>query len=207
MIHFPFLPEDRPTRIYLVRHGEVETFQKKSFNGHNDVALTPRGILQLEALAERLSSEPIRAVYTSDLQRSIQGGKTIAKICAVPCYQTPALREKHFGVWEGHTAQEIARRDPEGWNAWMSGPFDCCPEGGESYRDVLKRAGAALEKILQKHPGEEVAIVAHGGVNRVLLAEALDQPPSALFRIEQKYAALNIIDYFQSHVSVKLMNG
>jgi alpha-ribazole phosphatase/probable phosphoglycerate mutase len=207
MIRFPYLPEDRPTRVYLIRHGEVTTFQKKSFNGHNDVALTPHGILQLEEVGKRLSSEPLRAVYTSDLQRSIQGGKAIAKVCSVPCYQVPALREKHFGAWEGYTAQEISRRDPRCWNEWVTDPFDCRPEGGESYRDVSTRAGAALEEILKRHPGEEIAIVAHGGVNRVLLAEALGQPPSALFRIEQKYAALNVIDYFQSHISVKLING
>ena len=86
MIRFPYLLEERPTRVYLIRHGEVTTFEKKSFNGHNDVALTPRGVSQLEAVAERLSSEPVRAVYTSDLKRSVEGGRAIAKRCAVPCY-------------------------------------------------------------------------------------------------------------------------
>jgi alpha-ribazole phosphatase len=207
MIRFPYLFEEQPTRVYLIRHGEVTTFQRKSFNGHTDVALTPRGASQLEAVAGRLSAYPIRAVYTSDLQRSVQGGEMIAKVCSAPLYKVPALREKHFGTWEGCTAQEVAERDLKGWAAWIADPFDCCPEGGESYREVSKRAVSALEAILEKHPGEEIAIVAHGGVNRVLLADALDQPPSALFRIEQKYAALNIIDYFQDHISVKLVNG
>lgn len=207
MIQFPRLLEDRPTRVYLIRHGEVVTFEKKSFNGHRDVALTPRGIMQLEEVAGRLADRPIRAVYTSDLQRSIQGGEAIAKACSVPLLKIPALREKNFGVWEGCTAEEITSRDFRGWAEWMADPFDCCPEGGESYREVSARAGAALKKILEKHPGEEIAVVAHGGVNRVILAEALDQPPSALFRIEQKYAALNVIDYFRNHISVKLING
>lgn len=66
---------------------------------------------------------------------------------------------------------------------------------------------AAFEIILRKHAGEEVAVVAHGGVNKVLLADALGQSPTALFRIEQKYAALNIIDYFKNKVVVKLING
>lgn len=204
---FPKLLENRPTRVYLIRHGEVVTFEKKSFNGHRDVALTPRGILQLEGVAERLSDRPIRAVYTSDLQRSIRGGEAIAKVCSIPLFRMPALREKNFGVWEGCAAEEIADRDLKGWAEWMADPFDCRPEGGESYREVSKRAGSALKEILETHPGEEIAIVAHGGVNRVLLAEALDQPPSALFRIEQKYAALNIIDYLKNHISVKLING
>lgn len=207
MILFPGLPESRPTRVYLLRHGEVATFERKSFNGQTDVALTPRGVLQLEAVAERLSSLPIRAVYTSDLQRSVRGGEAIAKACSAPLYRLPALREKNFGRWEGCTAQEVADRDPEGWREWSVNPFDCRPEGGETYREVLKRSGSALREILGKHPGEEIAVVAHGGVNRLLLAEALGQSDSALFRIEQKYAALNIIDYFRDHISVKLVNG
>lgn len=204
---FSFLPEDRPTRIYLLRHGEVTTFERKSINGQTDVGLTPRGIAQLEEVASRLAAHPIRAVYTSDLQRSVRGGEAIAKVCGVPLFQMPQLREKHFGDWEGSTALEIFTRDPKGWSVWLSNPDESRPEGGESYREVGERALAALESILRKHAGEEVAIVAHGGVNKALLADVLGQSPSALFRIEQKYAALNIIDYFKNKAVVKLVNG
>lgn len=204
---FEFLPDDRPTRIYLLRHGEVATFERKSFNGQTDVGLTPRGIAQLEEIASRLAPHPIRAVYTSDLRRSVRGGEAIAKACGVPLFQTPALREKNFGVWEGRTAQEISLRDPEGWSTWLTRPDQSRPEGGETYREVAERATTALEFILKKHAGEEVAVVAHGGVNKVLLADALGQSPSALFRIEQKYAALNIVDYFKNKAVVKLVNG
>ncbi len=204
---FSFLPEDRPTRIYLLRHGEVTTFERKSINGQTDVGLTPRGIAQLEEIASRLASYPIRAVYTSDLQRSVRGGEAIAKRCGVPLFQMQALREKNFGAWEGCNAAEISIRDPEGWSFWLTNPAESRPKGGETYREVGERALSALEMILKKHPAEEVAIVAHGGVNKVLLADALIQSPLALFRIEQKYAALNIIDYFKDKAVVKLVNG
>jgi len=204
---FEFLPEDRPTRIYLLRHGEVTTFERRAFNGQTDVGLTPRGLSQFEEIAARLASSSIRAVYTSDLQRSIRGGEAIAKACGVPLFHLSALQEKNFGVWEGLNAQEISSRDPEGWSAWLTDPADSRPGGVESYREVGERALAALELILRKHAGEEVAVVAHGGVNKVLLADALGQSPTALFRIEQKYAALNIIDYFKNRVVVKLING
>jgi broad specificity phosphatase PhoE len=206
-LRFEFLPEDRPTRVYLLRHGEVTTFERKTFNGQSDVGLTPRGVAQLEEVAARLAFNPIRAVYTSDLQRSVRGGEAIAKACGVSLFKMPQLREKRFGVWEGLNAEEIAGRDPKGWSVWLTNPEESRPEGGESYREVGERALAALEIILKKHAGEEIAIVAHGGVNKVLLADALDQSPSALFRIEQKYAALNIIDYFKNKAVVKLVNG
>lgn len=204
---FPFLPEDRPTRVYLLRHGEVTTFERKTFNGQTDVGLTPRGLSQLEEVAARLASAPIRAVYTSDLQRSVRGGEAIAKACSVSLFQMPELREKNFGVWEGLNAEEISNRDPHGWSAWLTNPADSRSGGEESYREVGERALAAFKIILWKHAGEEVAVVAHGGVNKVLLADALSQSSSALFRIEQKYAALNVIDYFKNKVVVKLVNG
>ncbi|MDC4205248.1 MAG: histidine phosphatase family protein [Candidatus Manganitrophus sp.] len=204
---FEFLPEDRPTRVYLLRHGEVTTFERRTFNGQTDVGLTPRGLLQLEEVAARLASCPIRAVYTSDLQRSVRGGEAIAKACGVSLFQMSELREKDFGRWEGLTAEEISGQDPDGWSAWLTNPADSRPGGEESYREVGERALAAFKIILRKHAGEEVAVVAHGGVNKVLLADALGQSPTALFRIEQKYAALNIIDYFKNRAVVKLING
>ena len=207
MSRIPFLPEDRPTRIYLLRHGEVATFERRSFNGWSDVGLTPRGVSQLEDAASRLSSKPIRAVYTSDLQRSVLGGEAIAKACGVPQNILPELREKSFGVWEGLTAREASERYPEDWEKWVSDPFDNRPEKGESYREVGLRALPAVKKIVESHPGEEIVVVAHGGVNRVILAEVLCQTGSAFFRIEQKSAALNIIDYFEDNVIVRLVNG
>ncbi|MBI3802564.1 MAG: histidine phosphatase family protein [Nitrospirae bacterium] len=204
---YPFLLDDRPTRIYLFRHGEVTTFERKTYNGQTDVGLTPRGISQLEDAAARLAGLPIEAVYTSDLERSRRGGEAIAKTCGVPLYEMPALREKNFGVWEGCTAEEIAGRYPEAWNAWLTDPMDSRPEGAETYREVGERVFWALERILKTHPGEEVAVVAHGGVNKMILAASLCQPPRALFRIEQKYGGLNIIDFYRKRVLVRLVNG
>jgi len=207
MIRFPALSSDRPTRLYLVRHGEVVTHDQKSFNGHTDVELTPCGRAQLEAVAQQLAGEPIRAVYTSTLRRSIFGGEAIARAVSVRCVAEPGLREKHFGVWEGRTVQEVARLYPAAWAIWQADPAGSRPEGGEAYQDVQKRVIPTLEAILSRHAGEEIAIVAHGGVNRVILADALSMPLSALFRIEQKYAAVNIIDYFSERILVRKVNG
>jgi len=206
-IRFPKLSDDRPTRLYLIRHGEVVTFDQKSFNGQTDVALTPQGHAQLVAVAQQLVGEPIRAVYSSDLARSMRGGEAIARLLRIPLKSMPELREKHFGVWEGKSVEEVARLFPTAWAIWCADPSQSRPEGGESYEDVEKRVIPALESILERHAGEEIAIVAHGGVNRVILADALAMPRSALFRIEQRYAAINVIDYFRDRILVKRVNG
>ncbi len=207
MIRFSSLFSDRPTRVYLLRHGEVVTHERKCFNGHTDVALTAHGVAQMEGVAKQLASEGLCAVYTSDLRRTLRGGEAIARACAVPQFTVAALREKHFGKWEGLTAREIALLHPKSWAEWMADPAESTPEGGESYREAHKRVIPALEDILSKHPGETIAIVAHSGVNRLILGDALGQPLSAIFRIEQKYAALNIIDYSKERILVKRVNG
>ncbi len=207
MIRFPYLLPDRPTRVYLIRHGEVVTFDQQTFNGQTDVELTPKGIAQLDGVAQRLASEPIRAVYSSDLKRSLRGGESIAKALRIPSTKMPELREKHFGDWEGKSRDDVARLYPAAWAEWRADPSVSRPTQGETYSDVQKRVIPALESILARHAGQEVAIVAHGGVNRVILSDALAMPLSALFRIEQKYAAVNVIDYFKDRILVKQING
>jgi len=64
-----------------------------------------------------------------------------------------------------------------------------------------------VEHLRQEHCGESIAIVSHGGVNRILLAEALGIPPARIFRIGQRYAAVNRIDYFGEEPLVEIING
>jgi alpha-ribazole phosphatase len=201
------LKDGGPTRLYLIRHGEVEASRQKRYNGHSDVKLTERGIAQLESLSGRLAGEPIRAVYSSDLYRSRTGAEAIARRFGLEVQTRADLREKHFGSWEGLTAEEVARAYPSEWKGWLADPSDCRPAGGESYKEIYPRVIGALEEILKGHRGEEVALVAHGGVNRLILAHVLNLDLSRLFRLEQKYAALNVIDFYSNTSIVKLVNG
>ncbi len=201
------MAQNHRTRVYLLRHGEIETYDRRVFNGKRDVPLTPRGIQQLEEIAKRLSSEGIRSVYTSTLQRSMRGGEAIARASSVPCVHLDGLCEKNYGAWEGLTATEVEMRYPTQWAEYRSHPEQSRPEGGESHKDVLARVLETLHAILGKHAGETIAIVAHGGVNKLVLGEALGAPLVAFPRIEQKYAALNVIDYYEEGAIVRLMNG
>jgi len=201
------IPGRRPTRLYLMRHGEVEASRRGRYNGHSDVELSVEGILQLEALADRVAGEPIRGVYASDLIRSRTGAEAIARRFGLQVEIRSGFREKNFGRWEGLSATEVSERFPEEWARWLSDPAGARPAGGESYREVYQRVTAGLGEILCRHRGEEVALVAHGGVNRLVLAFALNLDLSNLPRIEQKYGALNIIDFFQNGALTLLVNG
>lgn len=196
------------TRIYLIRHGEVVGAGPKRYNGHRDVDLSQNGVVQMEQMAQRLTDFPIAAIYCSDLMRTAKGAKILAKANSLPVYIRPSLREKSFGAWEGLTYEEASARFPQEWKAWLVDPAGSRPPGGETFREVEQRVLQELSLILKEHPGQEVAILAHGGTNRVILCHALGLDLKHIFRIEQKYAALNIIDFFENGVAiVQLMNG
>lgn len=196
------------TRVYLIRHGEVEDAYPKKYNGQRDIPLSPNGFAQMEELAERLKDRPLTAVYCSDLARTYKGAEVLAREKKLPVYQRPLLREKNFGVWEGLTHEEASGKYPAEWRQWLQDPGGSRPPEGETYREVQERVMKEFPRILEKHRGEEITVLAHGGVNRVILCHALRLDIKNIFRIEQKFAALNIIDFFKDDMAyVHLMNG
>ena len=196
------------TRLYLVRHGQVANHRPQSYNGQRDVPLSDVGRLQMERLANWAATlEGPVVIYTSDLQRAADGARLAAARLGVDAVVTPLLREKHFGAWEGLTYDEASRRDPDIWRQWLDDPPNARPPGGETYRDVEARVMPLFERLLRDHRGQTVLIVAHGGVNRVILCRALGLPLHRVFRIEQDYAALNCLDYADGHLMVQWLNG
>ena len=80
--------------------------------------------------------------------------------------------------------------------------------GGESFRDAAQRVLPEVGRLLDSHPGQNVALVAHGGVNRIILLDALGASLDKVFCLEQDYACLNVIDYFaDGYRTVRLMNA
>jgi broad specificity phosphatase PhoE len=161
----------------------------------------------MKELASRLSGEGIAAVYASDLSRSIHGAEILGCIINRKPITAPVLREKCFGRWEGLTQAEIQQQFPTEWADWISNPGNAKPTGGESCRELASRVLPAIDEIVKRHQGERVAIVAHGGVNRVVLCHALGLDLRYMERIAQKHAALNIIEFLQNDVVVRLVNG
>jgi alpha-ribazole phosphatase len=196
------------TRIYLVRHGQVEGHEEKRYNGQTDVPLTPLGKEQFAHLRERLRGEKIGAVYSSDLSRCHIGAQVLAQPHGLQPVTCPALRELNMGKWEGITWNELKRLYPREWQARLDDIVHYRAPGGENLLDVLGRVRPRLREIVAAHRGQEVVVVAHGGVNRLILLDALGAPPERLFSVEQNYGCFNIIDYFADGISVvNLVNG
>ena len=126
----------------------------------------------------------------------------------MPLYFLPELREMYFGDWEGLTFQEIQKdysQELEKRKEDVAG-FEA-PGGGESVLDFSKRVIKCFEKILSEQKGNDIIIVAHGGVNRVILSKALGLGFDRIFNIHQDYGCLNIIDYFSDSTLIRLVNG
>jgi len=196
---------DTPTRLYLIRHGQVANFSEETYNGHRDVDITAHGVRQMEAVADRLSDETLAAVYCSDLIRTRKGADIIAPRHGL-APQRPALRELDVKLWEGLNADGVEERFPGAFDAWREQGAEYQVPGGESIRDLAERVIPALREILSAHDGENIVLVAHGGVNRVILADAMGFDLDHLYSIEQDYGCMNIIDYFPDYAVVRLVN-
>ncbi|MEW6409893.1 MAG: histidine phosphatase family protein [Nitrospirota bacterium] len=197
------------TTLYLIRHGEVVNAWEKRYNGQIDVPLTQYGIEQIKDISRRLDGVDIKVIYATGLIRTVRGAEIIAeRLKRIPVIIKEELKERKLGKWEGLTLNEIIEQYPEGWSAWKADMMNYRPPGGESLRELSDRVVPAVRELITLHKGEEIVIVGHGGVNRVIICEALNLSPENFYRIEQKYGALNIIEYFDDGKTVvKLMNG
>lgn len=154
-----------------------------------------------------LKEGALHAVYSSDLSRAIKSGQIVAEPYALEVIVVSELRERSFGIWEGMTFQEIKETYPSEFESWADNPLKYSPPGGESTIEVHERVIRALDMILSNHRGDRIAIIAHGGVNRIILCHLLGIPLENIFRIEQNHGAVNIIEFWEKYPVVKLING
>jgi alpha-ribazole phosphatase len=195
------------TRLYLVRHGRVAEGHTDRYHGHNDIGLSPEGVRQFEALAAQLAATPLAGVYSSDLIRTKTGADLIALDRDLTPQVIPEFREVNFGAWEGLTFAEIMAQYPAELEERFKDLANFRIPGGESLKDIKARALPPLRELLARHDGAAFLLVAHAGVNRVILSEAMGLPLDRLFRLDQNYGCLNIIDYFPDLAVVRLLNG
>jgi alpha-ribazole phosphatase/probable phosphoglycerate mutase len=194
--------------VYLIRHGQIQGYEDSPVYGHTDVDLTEIGILQMQQMSDRLRLVDLEAIYSSDLRRSTNGARIIARYHDVPVHFLPELREMNFGDWEGLTLSDIQAHFPGELQKREADLVNYrIPGDGESIGNLSERVIPVYESILAGQEGKNIAIVAHGGVNRVILCKALGLDLVHLFNIQQDYGCLNIIDYLADSIRVRLING
>ncbi|PUZ51881.1 hypothetical protein GQ55_6G226500 [Panicum hallii var. hallii] len=168
------------TEVVIVRHGETSWNASRIIQGHMDAELNDIGRQQAVAVAHRLSREvKAAAIYSSDLKRAAETAQTIARICNLPnVVFDPALRERHIGDLQGMKFQDAATERPEAYKAFMSHKRNQqIPGGGESLDQLSERCVSCLYNIVEKHKGERVIVVSHGGTIRELYRHASPTRP------------------------------
>jgi len=178
--------------ILLIRHGETEWNRESIFRGRADIPLSARGREQARLLAAALSSRCVGAVYASPLSRARETAAPLAQARGVEVVPDPRLMDMSFGEWEGKAVDEVRRRWPSLYRAWLAEPQAFRPPGGESLEEVLGRALPAMAEMAERHEGA-AALVSHRVVCKVLLCAALGAGAAGFWRVQVDTASLSLL--------------
>jgi len=164
------------TRIIAIRHGETAWNVDTRIQGQLDIPLNDTGRWQAERLARALAArEAIDVVYTSDLLRAWETARPVAEATGAPLHTDEGLRERGFGSFQGKTFTEIEAAMPEEARRWRQRDPFWAPPGGESLTAMRRRVIETLHALASRHVGEQIVMVAHGGVMDVLYRAATGQ--------------------------------
>jgi broad specificity phosphatase PhoE len=194
------------TRILLIRHGQTEWNRERIFRGRADVPLSAEGLRQAQALAERLATDDVAAVYTSPLVRAVATAEHAAKPhCSQPI-TVDALTDMSYGEWEGKPHERVQEQWPDLYEKWHSAPHLVRPPGGETLSEVRQRALEALLHITAEKSDATVVVVSHRVVCKLLLCAALGLEDSAFWHVRQDTCCVNLLEYEHGRMTVCLLN-
>ena len=196
------------TRLYLIRHGEVETKYHKVFGGSRiDMKLSDEGHIQAKRMAEYLHTERIDAIYCSPMSRAQQ---TLAPLLEKIPHHKPqlldGLREVDFGAWTGLTWNDVQEKFGISAFDWLDQLHAAAIPEAESAMQFRLRVEPCLQQIIEAHKGQHVAIVCHGGVIRMLLSVLLDIPLTSLGRVQIEYAGVSVVNLHAHKTELQLLN-
>jgi alpha-ribazole phosphatase/probable phosphoglycerate mutase len=191
------------TRFLLLRHATPEGGPQPKIYGELDLPLSEEGRAQARTIAARL--EKVNTVYSSPRKRALETARIVAP--QLEPQIDPALREIDFGLFEGLTYDQAQKAEPALYQLWMERPTEVSFPGGESWPQLRERVSELARQIRARHAGEKILIVAHGGPLRALLADAMGLPDENIFRLDQSFGGLSIIDWFGETPLVRLVNG
>ena len=196
-------------KLLLVRHGETDWNLARRYQSYSDVPLNQKGIQQAQSLARRLAQQKIGILYSSDLSRTKETAKYIAReyepVLAIRC--DPRWRELSFGKWEGLTHTELQVQWQAEADAWYADPVNASPPDGETLLQMSKRLQPGLDELKVNHTDETVLIVSHGGVIQILLCMLLGVALNRYWQFHVAQASLTVLNLYENTAILDLFNG
>jgi alpha-ribazole phosphatase len=200
-------PQDGATRFLLIRHLEPDRSMHGRACGSLDPPLSPLALEQAAELAQGLDDVRVDAVYASPLRRALETARPLAARRKLVPVVHEGLRELDFGEIEGNRYEDVEKARPDLFRSWMSDPTGVSFPSGESFADLRFRALGAAEEIRARHHAGTIALVAHGGPIRAILAAALAMPDDAIFTLDQTYGAISVVDWLGETPFVRMLNA
>jgi 2,3-bisphosphoglycerate-dependent phosphoglycerate mutase len=196
-----------PTQVLFIRHGETDWNRIKRIQGHIDIPLATSGIEQAQRLGARFAREAaegarLDAIYSSDLQRARQTAQPIVAALGLELQLSEGLRERAYGVFQGHDSDEIAQRFPDAYAHWQTRDPGFTPPDGESQQVFYQRVLHAIEPIVAAHPDGRIACVAHGGVLDCVYRFANGLPLDAPRSYALLNTSVNVVEFDGSRAKV-----
>lgn len=168
----PHVSNPATTRICFIRHGETDWNVARRIQGHTDIPLNETGRAQALAMAFNAAHQRFRAIYSSDLMRTMETAQVLAQREDQDVKPFAQLRERHYGVFQGMTAAEGAERYPEAYAHYVARDLDYDFETGESLRALAERVSDGIDWLVRHHSGQTIAAVSHSGVLDVIYRRA-----------------------------------
>jgi len=183
------------TVIILIRHGQTEWNRIERFRGQVDIPLNVTGIEQAEKTARQVTKQwKPSAIYSSPLSRAQQTAERIARHCGLDVQTNVGLTDIHYGKWQGLTPAEVEEKWPELLSNWYRHPEMVLIPGGESLSMVRSRAILTVNQLCEQHPGQEIVLVSHTVVNRLILLNVIDAKNDRFWQIKQEPCAINVFE-------------
>jgi alpha-ribazole phosphatase len=195
------------TRLLLIRHAQPAEEARGVCHGRLNIGLSSRGQRRAHLIARTLERIQIAAVYSSPSTRALETATPLASAHNLTPTVDDALREIDFGELEGRRYDDIQAEHPDLYREWMQTPTKVRFPGGESYAQLQARAVEAMEAIRTSHRGSLAVIVSHGGVLRAMLAECLRMPAETIFRLDQSYGGVSVVDWLEDAPLVRIVNA
>ena len=195
------------TSIILVRHGQTEWNRVERFRGRIDIPLNQTGIDQAKKTAKRISTRwNPSAVYTSPLSRAKETAEIIAQSCKLAAQVNNGLIDINYGEWQGLTPEEARRTWPDAVMNWFKHPEIVEIPDGECLMDVRSRIIRTVNEICNQHIDQDIVLVSHTVVNRLMLMQVLNIDNSFFWRLHQDPCAINTLEWANNEFALVSMN-